>query len=51
VTAFVINRRAGRLDGEDWAESYEELPAAANISIILESTSRPGAGPRLHRHP
>lgn len=51
MTAFVISRPGDRLDGEDWAESYEGLPGAANISLILESTSKPGVGPRLHRHP
>jgi mannose-6-phosphate isomerase-like protein (cupin superfamily) len=41
----------GREDGEDWSENYEELPGSANISIILESTSKAGVGPRLHKHP
>ena len=51
MDGYVINRTDGRDDGDDWTESYEELPGGANISIILESTSRPGVGPRLHQHP
>ena len=51
MDAFVIDRADGRDDGEDWAEDYEELPGEANISIILESTSKAGVGPRLHQHP
>ena len=47
----LITRTDGRLDGEDWTENYEELPGGAGISIILESTTREGVGPRLHRHP
>ncbi|MFC0629228.1 cupin domain-containing protein [Kribbella deserti] len=48
---LVVNRADGRDDGEDWTEDYEELPGGAGISIILESTSKAGAGPRLHQHP
>ena len=48
---FVLSRADGRDDAEEWAENYEELPGAANISIILESTTRAGVGPRLHQHP
>ena len=51
MDGFVINRADGRDDGEDWTENYEELPGGANISIILESTSRAAVGPRLHQHP
>ena len=47
----LISRSDGRLDGEEWTENYEELPGGAGISIILESTTREGVGPRLHRHP
>ena len=47
MDAFVIDRADDRDDGED----YEELPGEANISIILESTSKAGVGPRLHQHP
>jgi mannose-6-phosphate isomerase-like protein (cupin superfamily) len=47
----LITRSDGRLDGEDWTENYEELPGGAGISIILESTTREGVGPRLHKHP
>jgi mannose-6-phosphate isomerase-like protein (cupin superfamily) len=51
MDAFVIDRTDGRDDGEDWTEDYEELPGCANISIILESTTKAGVGPRLHQHP
>jgi hypothetical protein len=51
MDAFAIDRSDGREDGEDWAENYEELPGSANISIILESTTKAGVGPRLHKHP
>jgi mannose-6-phosphate isomerase-like protein (cupin superfamily) len=51
VEELVVRRTDGRDDGEDWTENYEELPGAAGISIILESTSKAGVGPRLHRHP
>ncbi len=51
MEGFVIDRADGRADGEDWTEDYEELPGGANISIILESTSKVGVGPRLHQHP
>ena len=47
----VISRADGREDGEEWTENYEELPGRAGISIILESTTEEGVGPRLHRHP
>jgi mannose-6-phosphate isomerase-like protein (cupin superfamily) len=30
---------------------YEQLPGGAGVSLILESTTEPGVGPRLHRHP
>ena len=51
MEGFVIDRPDGRDDGEDWTESYQELPGGANISIILQSTSQAGVGPRLHQHP
>ena len=51
MEGFVINRTDGRDDGEDWAENYEELPGGAAVSLILESTSKEGVGPRLHKHP
>lgn len=51
MDAYVIERSDGRADGEQWAENYEELPGGAGISLILESTTKAGAGPRLHRHP
>ena len=51
MDGFVIDRADGRADGEEWTENYEELPGSANISIILESTTKAGVGPRLHQHP
>jgi hypothetical protein len=51
MDAFAIDRTDGREDGEDWTENHEELPGSANISIILESTTKAGVGPRLHKHP
>src|SRR4051812_28032056 len=51
MTAYVLARTDGRDDGEDWTENYQELPGGANVSIILESTSQAGVGPRLHQHP
>jgi len=51
MTAYVLARIDGRDDGEDWTENYQELPGGANVSIILESTSQAGVGPRLHQHP
>lgn len=51
MDGYVINRADGREDGEDWAENYEELPGAAGVSLIFESTTQSGAGPRLHQHP
>ena len=47
----LITRSDGREDGEEWTENYERLPGGAGISIILESTTKEGVGPRLHRHP
>ena len=51
MDGFVIDRADGRDDGEDWTEDYEQLPGGANISIIVQATTKPGVGPRLHRHP
>jgi hypothetical protein len=51
MDAVAIDRSDGRKDGEDWTENYEELPGGDNISIILESTTKAGVGPRLHQHP
>lgn len=51
ASEFVISRADGREDGEEWTENYERLPAGAGISLILESTTQPGQGPRLHKHP
>lgn len=48
---YVLNRADGREDGEGWEENYEQLPGGAGISIILESTTKEGVGPRLHLHP
>ena len=49
--AAVISRADGRDDGEEWTENYTELPGGANVSLILESTTQEGVGPRLHKHP
>jgi mannose-6-phosphate isomerase-like protein (cupin superfamily) len=51
MDALAISRSDGREDGEDWTENYEELPGGSNVSIILESTTKAGVGPRLHKHP
>jgi mannose-6-phosphate isomerase-like protein (cupin superfamily) len=51
MDGLAIDRPDGRDDGEEWAETYEELPGGAGISLILESTTKGGVGPRLHRHP
>ncbi len=48
---LVIDRPDGREDGEEWTENYERLPGGAGVSLILESTTQEGVGPRLHRHP
>ena len=50
MDAYTIHRADGRADGENWNDSHDELPGAAGVSIILESTSKAGVGPRLHRH-
>nr|WP_133787312.1 MFS transporter [Kribbella sp. VKM Ac-2571] len=49
--AAVISRADGRDDGEEWTENYTELPGGAGVSLILESTTQEGVGPRLHLHP
>jgi mannose-6-phosphate isomerase-like protein (cupin superfamily) len=51
MDGFVIDRVDGRLDAEDWTQDYEELPGGANVSLIVESTTKAGIGPRLHQHP
>jgi mannose-6-phosphate isomerase-like protein (cupin superfamily) len=51
MDGFVIDRVDGRRDAEDWTQDYEDLPGGANVSLILESTSEAGVGPRLHLHP
>ena len=51
MDAYVIDRPDGRPDGEEWAENYERLPGEAGVSIILESATGAGVGPRLHQHP
>ena len=48
---LVVSRSDGRDNGDDWTENFEDLPASADIAIILESTSQSGVGPRLHKHP
>jgi mannose-6-phosphate isomerase-like protein (cupin superfamily) len=51
MNAYVLDRADGRDDGEQWSENYEELPGGPGISMIFESTTREGVGPRLHLHP
>lgn len=51
MDGFVLDRTDGRPDGEEWAENYEELPGGAGVSLIFESTTKQGVGPRLHQHP
>ncbi|MGY4721671.1 cupin domain-containing protein [Naumannella huperziae] len=51
MDGYVLNRADARDDGDDWAENYTELPGAPGISLIFESTSEAGVGPRLHLHP
>ncbi len=51
ISELVVTRGDGRTDGEGWAENFQNLPGGAGISIILESTSQPDVGPRLHKHP
>lgn len=51
MDGYLIYRPDGRDDGDDWAENYERLPGGASVSIILESTTQAGVGPRLHQHP
>ena len=47
----LVSRSDGRDDGEEWTENYERLPGGARVSLILESTTQEGVGPRLHQHP
>src|SRR5262245_46519383 len=51
AAASVISRADGRTDGEEWTENLEGKPYGAGISIIQESTTEAGQGPRLHKHP
>lgn len=48
--AVVINRADGCADGEEWTENYTELLGGAGVSLILESTTKEGTGPWLHKH-
>ncbi|MFE9579611.1 cupin domain-containing protein [Nocardia sp. NPDC006044] len=48
---LVIDRADGRDDGDAWTQDYQYLPGDPGISIIIESTSEEGVGPRLHQHP
>lgn len=51
VAKLVVDRPDGRDDGEDWDDSYQDLPGDADVSTILEATMKSGVGPRLHQHP
>lgn len=46
-----IQRPATATDDIDWADEIEGATIGSPVSLILEYTSRPGAGPRLHQHP
>lgn len=48
----LMHRRAdAAADDVDWNESIEGEAIGSEVSVILVSSSRDGAGPRLHRHP
>lgn len=47
----ILDRSDGRGDGEDWTENYGKIPGNPGISLIFESTTEAGQGPRLHLHP
>ena len=48
----LMHRRAdAATDDVDWNESIEGATIGSQVSIILQFTSRDGAGPRLHQHP
>ena len=51
MDGYLIDRADWRADGDDWEQNYTELPGSANVSLILESTTAEGVGPRLHLHP
>jgi mannose-6-phosphate isomerase-like protein (cupin superfamily) len=46
----VLDRADGRDGGEEWSQSYSGLPGGPGVSIIIESTTEEGVGPRLHLH-
>lgn len=48
---LILTRADGQLSGDNWNDNFQDLPGGAGISIILESRSQPGTGPRLHQHP
>lgn len=50
ISTVVITRADGRSDGDDWTEDFKQLPGGPGISLILESTTQEGHGPRLHLH-
>lgn len=50
MDGFVIDRADGQDGGDNWTQDYTELPGSADISIIIESTTVEGVGPRLHLH-
>lgn len=51
IDELVITRGDGRAGGDEWTENFENLPGGAPVSLILESTTEAGHGPRLHQHP
>lgn len=49
MAGFVLDDADFRDGDGSW--SYERLPGEANVSVIVESTTKEGVGPRLHKHP
>ncbi|WP_210602874.1 cupin domain-containing protein [Brevibacterium oceani] len=47
----LLDRDDRREGGEEWIQNYSEIPANPGISLIFESTTKAGQGPRLHLHP
>lgn len=47
----IYQRTDDRTDDLEWNDEIEGVALGSEVSVILVHTSRPGAGPRLHRHP
>lgn len=39
VRDLIVHRGDGRAHGDDWTETFQDLPAGAGVSIILESVA------------